>query len=361
MAADQRIGFGVCANCGMILQSTTPTMDEVIEHYKNAATYTNDGRLGKPSKMKVAAVSRQIGCILKDINVPESVFQVGCSDGYTLSQFVKRGSSRVSGIDPSNDSHKLAKKLYRIDTIVGTLEEHSITESNFQLVVLTHVLEHLFDPIEALKKCRDFLVDGGWLLIEVPLFEDLTKLPPGLLTYEHLNYFTEGTLIQAVMEAGFSVNRVEKDYDSDEYPVITLSCQIDKDSMVKLSQDYVKNRSMLLEYMDNEKRLWGSAFSRIKSELDIGSTVYIYGAGIHTSQLFANTQIEDYLNIVGLLDSAPKLWGSKFGPYVCINPQEASRNVEAIIISSFASEIEIYEYLIDEKYDTVFNLIRLYS
>jgi hypothetical protein len=97
MAADQRIGFGVCANCGMILQSTTPTIDEVIEHYKNAATYTNDGRLGRPSEIKVAAVSRQIRCILKDINVPESVFKVGCSDGYTLSQFIKRDPLECPG------------------------------------------------------------------------------------------------------------------------------------------------------------------------------------------------------------------------------------------------------------------------
>ena len=72
--SEQKIGFGICNTCGMIIQSTTPTIKEVINYYENAATYSNPGREGKPSTNKANAVNRQLDCIYKDIKDPKKVF-----------------------------------------------------------------------------------------------------------------------------------------------------------------------------------------------------------------------------------------------------------------------------------------------
>jgi SAM-dependent methyltransferase len=362
--SEQKIGFGICNTCGMIIQSTTPTIKEVINYYENAATYSNPGREGKPSTNKTNAVNRQLDCIYKDIKDPKKVFQVGCSDGYTLSEFLARGVLQVSGIDPGSESSKVAKSLYGIDTIVGTLEDTiiGVDNTNCDLVVLTHVLEHLFDPIEALKKCRTLLNNTGWLLIEVPLFENVSKMPNGIFTLEHLNYFTEGTIVQAVTDAGYDVIRIEKDFDSDEYPVITINCRI-KDQVTQIkSNDFQLNKKALEEYLLIERTQWKECFTKISMNIQKGATVYIYGAGIHTSQLIANTEIESYLDIAGILDSSSTKWGIDFGKYKCVDPSNADyKKIETIVISSKSSENEIYKALMSNNLTSSLKIIKLYE
>ena len=109
------IGFGICPESGLILQSPSPKPEEIQAYYEETATYINPGREGKPSVAKEKDLNRFI-TIVKDVigDIPEKVFQVGCSDGYTLNRFREAGSQNINGIDPSIASHNLANKLYGI-------------------------------------------------------------------------------------------------------------------------------------------------------------------------------------------------------------------------------------------------------
>ena len=358
---DLEIGFGICDACGMVIQSTSPSEVLIKDYYENTATYINPGNKGKPKKEKIDSLERYFSIIETVINFPKSVFQVGCSDGYTLDRFKKRGSQIVSGVDPSIASNQLAKKLYGIDTIVGTIENISLDGQKFDLVLLTHVLEHLFNPIHALEICKNFIKLNGLLFIEVPLFENYKKQPNGVLSLEHLNYFSESTLVETITRAGYEVIKISKDFNTLLYPVIAVCCKPKDGTNFIPSKDASKNKNTLKRYLDFEKKIWASIYKNIQSNIGEGSEIYIYGGGIHTSQLLANTPLKEYASILNIVDSSPTKWGKSFGRYTCIRPEEISDSANAIVISSKVSEEEIFNFLQSHPCSENLKIIKLYS
>ena len=62
------------------------------------------------------------------------------------------------------------KKLPKVD-IIGDLDEKGIAQipnESFEFVIMNHVLEHLFDPIQAIKESLRILKPGGSLVMSVP-------------------------------------------------------------------------------------------------------------------------------------------------------------------------------------------------
>jgi SAM-dependent methyltransferase len=79
----------------------------------------------------------------------------------------------------------------------------------FDLVTLTHVLEHLLNPISVLERLRHALADGV-LLVEVPNADDrLLKAWGGryrpLCPGDHVSFFSESSLTTLLSAAGFDV------------------------------------------------------------------------------------------------------------------------------------------------------------
>ena len=56
----KNIGFSICRDSGMIMQSPSPTPEEIEDYYRHTATYINPGRNGKPSLIKEKGVKRLI-------------------------------------------------------------------------------------------------------------------------------------------------------------------------------------------------------------------------------------------------------------------------------------------------------------
>ena len=89
---------------------------------------------------------------------------------------------------------------------------------------------------------------------------------------------------------------------------------------------------------------------RLRKRLNKESNVYIWGAGIHTSQFLANTDLRKWLLIEYLIDSSPTKWGKKIGDLECLPPESCDfKKGDSIIISSYASEEEIYDSLAEYR------------
>jgi len=342
------IGFSICPECGLIIQSPSIDIDNMNKYYADIATYINPGRKGKPSSNKIKEVNRLIRTLIDVIGTPRSAFQVGCSDGYTLYAFQQAGVCLTEGIDPGLESHKLAMDLYNIETVVGTFEGF-VPSNKYELIILTHVLEHIYNPLDVMKKCSSMQKDGDWGLIEVPLFERSDKFPPGLLTFEHLNYFSESTLCRLIHLAGYVPYMIQKSFYNNEYPVITIIARKEGDwdcAGIELSSDYDRAYNVLTSYSERNKAIWKRIELKLKQKIKYGTAVYIWGAGIHTSQLLANTDLKSYLQIKGLLDSSPTKWGNNLGDIICYSPDDVDiKKGDVILISSYASEQEIYDSL----------------
>lgn len=87
-----------------------------------------------------------------------------------------------------------------------------LTPDSFDGVVFSHVMEHLVDPVRALRSAAALLKSEGTLFCEVPNNESTSARVSGL-SWEHLdvprhlNFFTERSLQALAKRAGMKVKR----------------------------------------------------------------------------------------------------------------------------------------------------------
>lgn len=94
------------------------------------------------------------------------LLEIGCGDGSRLIALQSIGWV-VEGqeVDPKAVQNCLAKGLHVHEE---PLDSISLQENTFDVILLSHVLEHIHRPKEFLDKCRALLKPGGRLVISTP-------------------------------------------------------------------------------------------------------------------------------------------------------------------------------------------------
>lgn len=116
----------------------------------------------------------QAGDILSAVGNPKpgKFLEIGFSSPIILMGLGRRGWE-VTGMDMAvTNSSKKAIKAVGGKVIEGDVENAKITEK-YDLIWISHVVEHLNKPLETLKKLYDSLNDGGMLCVCAPDPEEL--------------------------------------------------------------------------------------------------------------------------------------------------------------------------------------------
>jgi SAM-dependent methyltransferase len=96
---------------------------------------------------------------------------VGCGRGDFLGRMKTLGWN-VLGIEPDPVSAALAERR-GIPVFRGTLNEAALPDATADQVVMSHVLEHLYDPHSVIYECFRILRPGGRLVISTPNADSL--------------------------------------------------------------------------------------------------------------------------------------------------------------------------------------------
>lgn len=133
------------------------------------------------------------------------LLDVGCGNGLFLAR-AKSAGWEVRGIDPDVNAVKAAREQgLDVDTShLSTLDN----EEKFDVITLSHVIEHVHDPMDTLRTCFALLNPSGFLWIETPNIEseghkEFGRNWRGLEVPRHLALFTQSSLAHALREAGF--------------------------------------------------------------------------------------------------------------------------------------------------------------
>ena len=134
-----------------------------------------------------------------------SLLDIGCGDGAALLRMRDLGWE-VHGIDPDKEAVERARQR-GLDVRVGTIEDHPYPASTFDLVTLTHVIEHVHDPVALLTECRRILKPGGKLVVHTPNFQSFGysiygDAWRGLEPPRHLHVFSLKSLRQLLERSG---------------------------------------------------------------------------------------------------------------------------------------------------------------
>lgn len=198
-----------CARCGLMRTSPRPTPSSIGQYYPDdygpyEMTRVADGSAAPAS----APRKRRFGFSplthpLPDVR-PGRMLEIGCGSGSFLHEMAGR-QWEVSGIEFSPTAAARARSLgFPVQT--GALETATPPGAAFDLVVGWMVLEHLHDPVGALRRLREWIDPDGWLVLSVPDARALERRVFGDAWYAlslptHLYHYTPRTL-RAMLAAG---------------------------------------------------------------------------------------------------------------------------------------------------------------
>jgi 2-polyprenyl-3-methyl-5-hydroxy-6-metoxy-1,4-benzoquinol methylase len=134
------------------------------------------------------------------------VLDVGCGKGDFMVE-MRAAGWLVDGVDA--DPRAVARARERsLDVRAGTLEAAAYQPRSFDAVTLSHVLEHVHDPVATLRTCRELVRADGVLWLATPNcaspgHERYGRAWRGLEPPRHLVLFTPPALVQALERARF--------------------------------------------------------------------------------------------------------------------------------------------------------------
>jgi SAM-dependent methyltransferase len=138
-----------------------------------------------------------------------SVIELGCGGGWNLTAF---RDTRVVGYDFSPKLIAMGRKR-GLDLRQGSIDEAVRAGERFDAVVLNHVLEHLPDPVDTLRKLHAL---SDTLFVGVP---DVRMPWIEFLQNAHLYYFTPATLSHYLARAGWAPGPIESGPDHEIFTV----------------------------------------------------------------------------------------------------------------------------------------------
>ena len=135
----------------------------------------------------------------------------GCGAGNFMSR-MRRVGWQVSGMDPDPKAAESLRARLGLD-VRPSLEDFADRVGEFDLITVSHVIEHLADPVGTLHGLRRFLAPGGRLIVVTPNANSLGarwfgKFWRGLEPPRHFNVFTPKSLRYALGQAGYQVEEL---------------------------------------------------------------------------------------------------------------------------------------------------------
>jgi 2-polyprenyl-3-methyl-5-hydroxy-6-metoxy-1,4-benzoquinol methylase len=211
--------FVRCKKCGLVQRNPQPVKEEIIARYSK--TFGND-YLSYELKNEAAFLKLQQlalrdagfnkiekAAFLRAESVP-SVLDVGCATGALLVSFRDRGW-RVTGVEISPCS-VYAQKERGLDVRDIPLEENNFPQESFDVVLASHLVEHLNDPRSFFTEARRILKKDGYMFITTPNISGFqARLFGGLwrsAIFDHLYLFSKSILLKMLKTCGFKAEGV---------------------------------------------------------------------------------------------------------------------------------------------------------
>lgn len=217
-------GVSHCASCTMRFLNPRPTKAEYEQLYA-----TGGGNLGELypgiNDFYAAEISKrqyrfdQIVSTLVDHQAGNRLLEIGASTGEFLSKAKAAGFS-VEGVEPSKKACEAAEARHGLTLTNTSIEEANFNHASFDVIVASHVFEHLLDPLKVIRRVESWLKIGGLCLVEIPnqftnsymLKSRLTRKcpvrPRSVSCIHHTMFYSRNSLIALAHQARLAVRHV---------------------------------------------------------------------------------------------------------------------------------------------------------
>ncbi len=218
-----------CEACGYMWTDPAPSAASLDDFYsgryreirRETATAKYLANADRRARSQKSFITAHATTPLQDARV----LDIGCSAG-SLLKCLGESTGNLAGYEP--DAGMLAAARTRLpagsELVCGAYAPGMAKTASADLVTLSHVLEHIADPVEFLRELLRIARPGGSLFIEVPHETDKSVgeiIRAGYASLGHLVFFSPRSLRSAIERAGGRVAYVSTwGPDRDSFSVV---------------------------------------------------------------------------------------------------------------------------------------------
>ena len=189
----------LCEDCGLVLYTPRPTADEISAKYARLGGATSS----TVKSPVVTPIDRRrseemFEAVAAHLPATGSIMDYGGGSGGLMVGFAERGYA-CSVVDYAPET------IPGVDRIATTLDELP-DDCLFDFAIASHVIEHVPDPLAAVRALGAHLKPDGCAYIEVPM--ELVGGPPDRRDpVTHINFFAEASMGELIRRAGLTMER----------------------------------------------------------------------------------------------------------------------------------------------------------
>lgn len=138
--------------------------------------------------------------------VPQgNILDVGCGTGFILEALKTEDVSKCEtwGIDISEIAVQVCQEKGLTKVTQGVLENNTLPEHYFDLIMFLDMIEHLDHDLPALLKAKHYLKPQGQILITVPAYQFLWSAHDEI--HHHKRRYTKKQIMKLLSQSGYEV------------------------------------------------------------------------------------------------------------------------------------------------------------
>jgi SAM-dependent methyltransferase len=341
-----------CIKCGFVYADTTSCQIDYDRFYRDFSKYedvaiSSGGGGSEWDRQRLSETAHSIAGVLAGSEA--AILDIGCANGGLLRTLRDIGFMDIVGIDPSPACVSHVSRLGIACYEGGLFDLNALPSGKlFDCIILSHVLEHVYDLSQAVANVLERLKPDGMIYVEVPdasRYSDFYVVPYYYFDCEHINHFDENSLFNLFQGSGCIIVKTEKKAMAVSsnifYPAVGVFLRIHQSANVEamLRPDFTVRESVL-------KYIALSANSNVNKEIAAfavsGVPVAIWGAGSYTSRLIATSAL-GRCNIQVFIDKDSSKQGKQINGISIYSPQKLREIACPIIVCAALYSAEIVE------------------
>jgi SAM-dependent methyltransferase len=341
-----------CPVCGFAYADSPTSQKAYDAYYADFSKYednrTSTGGGGSEwDSRRLRETAAAVAAVVPDRQA--RIVDLGCANGGLLGELKALGFSNLAGVDPSPACVANTEAMQGIPALVGSIRQLPHGLGKFDLVLLSHVLEHVADLQPAADILATLLKDDGILYVEVPdasRYDKFLLAPFQDFNTEHINHFCLASLGNLFQRHGLTLESSgQKEIESafGYYPALYAFFRKPNSKGKSLQKSFeidAQFRKRLENYID----LSHDKISQLEEILAPLTTrtepVIVWGTGQLTMKLLAETSLAR-IPIAAFVDSNPVNQGKSLVGLPILAPNQIKDQVAPILVATLLHQKEI--------------------
>jgi len=221
------------------------------------------------------------------LNKNKTFLDYGCGKGAISTSLIKNYKKIFCYDLENNLATKIKKKVI-------FLNHEDVLKNKFDVVFLSHVFEHLTNPLNELKIFEKIVSRNGFLIIQVPNFENNIF---DLVIYDHCVHLRDFNLKNFFLSSGFKICEIQKKLFDKELILILKK----KNKFYKTKKSFKKKKILINRCVDK--------INNLIRDIQSDPNVILYGASLIS--LFILCNLKKGLEKIKVIDDNNELFNKK--------------------------------------------------